>query len=218
MQSGDFRRARSPQAKQAREEAILSAARELATQRGIREITLTDIAVAVGMHKSAMLRYFETREEIFLRLTADGWREWSAALRADLDARHHADAEIVASVIGATLATRGQFCDLLAQAPMNLERNVSPDAVRRFKYVTHAELDAIVESVRRLLPALSVENGVDLIATSTALAGAFWQIATPGPEILELYRDDPRLGHALVDVESRLRRILAALITGLLAD
>ncbi len=31
------------------------------------------------MHKSALLRYFETREEIFLRLTADGWREWSAA-------------------------------------------------------------------------------------------------------------------------------------------
>ena len=44
------------------------------------------------MHKSAMLRYFETREEIFLRLTADGWREWSTALRAGLEDARGPDA------------------------------------------------------------------------------------------------------------------------------
>src|ERR1700682_6288817 len=85
MDASDFQRARSPEAKQQREDAILAAARSLGAKRGIRQITLTDIAVAVGMHKSAMLRYFETREQIFLRLTAEGWREWSAALRAKLE-------------------------------------------------------------------------------------------------------------------------------------
>ena len=34
------------------------------------------------MHKSAMLRYFETREQIFLILTARGWRDWSTDIRA----------------------------------------------------------------------------------------------------------------------------------------
>ena len=67
-----FLRARSPEAKAAREQAILEAARALGRERGTRAVTLTDIADAVGMHKSAMLRYFETREEIFLRLTAEG--------------------------------------------------------------------------------------------------------------------------------------------------
>ena len=81
----DFRRARSAAAKQLRESAILEAARVLGAERGIRQITLTEIAEAVGMHKLALLRYFETREEIFLRLTADGWREWSAALRTELE-------------------------------------------------------------------------------------------------------------------------------------
>src|SRR5260370_41211715 len=77
-----FQRARSAAAKQLRESAILEAARPLGAERGIRQITLTAIGEAVGMHKSAMLRYFETREEIFLRLTAAGWREGSTALRA----------------------------------------------------------------------------------------------------------------------------------------
>lgn len=215
--SGEFQRARSPEAKRAREEAILQAARTLAAERGIRDITLTDIADAVGMHKSALLRYFETREEIFLRLTADGWREWSAALRAELDSWPNADPDAVASAIARTLVARGRFCDLLAQAPMNLERHVSAEAVRRFKYVTHDELDAIVASMRRLLPGLTERDGVDTVAATTAMAGAFWQIATPGVELASLYRSDPRLAHAIIDVEPRLRRILGELLSGMLA-
>ena len=78
----DFQRARSAAAKQLRESAILEAARVLGAERGIRQITLTEIAEAVGMHKSALLRYFETREEIFPRIGAAG----AAVLIAELDA------------------------------------------------------------------------------------------------------------------------------------
>src|SRR5258708_19237659 len=155
MDASDFQRARSPEAKQQREDAILAAARSLGAKRGIRQITLTDIADTVGMHKSALLRYFETREQIFLRLTAEDWREWSAALRAKLERIGSPTAKSVASAFSTTLADRGMFCDLLAQAPLNLERNVSLEAVRAFKLVTHNEVDAIVQVIRRLLPVLT---------------------------------------------------------------
>ncbi len=209
-----FRRARSAQAKQAREEAILDAARALARERGVRDITLTDIAGAVGMHKSALLRYFETREQIFLRLTAEGWRQWSAELRGELERRTHATAPEVAEVVAATLAARPVFCDLLAQAPMNLERNVSIDSVRDFKLVTLEEIELIGDELRRLLGLTELQT-VDLVATATSLAGALWQMATPGPRLRELYETDPRLGHAIVEVEPRLRRVLTAFLTGL---
>lgn len=214
-----FQRARSPEAKQAREAAILEAARTLAAREGIRQVTLTDIADETGMHKSAMLRYFETREEIFLRLTADGWREWTPVVCERIAAGAHgaASASTVAAAFAGTLAARGAFCDLLAQAPLNLERNVSLAAVRTFKLTTRESLDRIVEAVRTALPALSEQDGVDLVATATSLAGTFWQIATPSAEVAELYRSDPRMSHALIDVEPRLERILAALITGQLA-
>src|SRR6185437_16628121 len=81
MSGTEFQRARSVAAKRQREDDILDAARRLAKRRGIRLVTLTEIAEAVGLHKSAMLRYFETREQIFLTLTAAEWRSWSAALR-----------------------------------------------------------------------------------------------------------------------------------------
>ena len=203
MVASDFQRARSPEAKQQREDAILAAARSLGAKRGIRQITLTDIADAVGMHKSAMLRYFETREQIFLRLTAEDWQEWSAALRAKLDRIGSPAAKTVASAFSTTLADRGMFCDLLAQAPLNLERNVSLEAVREFKLVTHNEVDAIVEVMRRLLPDLTERDCIDVIATATALSGAFWQMANPPPEVAALYRSDTRMAHAVFEIAAR---------------
>ena len=81
MTANGFQRARSPRrSSSAKTRSWRPRARS--ARAGIRQVTLTDIADEVGMHKSAMLRYFETREQIFLRLTAAGWREWSAALRA----------------------------------------------------------------------------------------------------------------------------------------
>ncbi len=214
MSEPAFRRARSAEAKQAREAAILEAARELGRAHGVREVTLTDIAAAVGMHKSALLRYFETREQIFLALTAEGWREWSAELRGDLARRAQATPAEVAAVIAGTLARRPMFCDLLAQAPLNLERNVSIESVRSFKLVTLEEVELIGGELGRLLGLDELES-VDTIATATGLAGALWQMATPGPRLRELYTSDPRLGHAVVEVEPRLTRVLTACLTGL---
>ena len=226
MTTGGYQRARSAEAKQQRESAILDAAARLGASRGIRQVTLTDIAEAVGMHKSAMLRYFETREQIFLRLTAVGWQEWSAALRGRLGALspgtspgtqppgQPAAAVAVAEAFADTLVARPMFCDLLAQAPLNLERNVSIESVRSFKLVTLDEVGAINLELIRLL-GLTEQEAVDVIATATSLAGALWQMATPGPQVLELYRGDPRLAHAVVEVGPRLTRVLTAMLTGL---
>ena len=215
MTATGFQRARSAQAKQERESAILAAAQELGAARGIRTVTLTDIADAVGMHKSAMLRYFETREQIFLRLTAIGWREWSADLRSRLgELPAGAPAVAVATAFADSLVARPMFCDLLAQAPLNLERNVSLESVRAFKLVTLDEVHAISAELTRLHD-LTEQQAVDVIATATSMAGALWQMATPGPEVQALYRGDPRLAHATVEVGPRLTRVLTALLTGL---
>jgi len=210
-----FERARSDEAKKLREAAILEAARELAHARGVREITLTDIADAVGMHKSTMLRYFETREEIFLRLTEDGWRAWSQAAIAAIEQVQTGDSDAVADALARTLAERGLFCDLLAHAPLNLERRVSVDTVRSFKTVALGAVDAIVAALQRALPALRPAEGTDVIAAVTSLAGVFWQISTPGPNLAELYRTDPRLGHEVTDLEPSLRRVTRYLLRGI---
>jgi AcrR family transcriptional regulator len=212
MQEVEFERARSTQAKAQRERAILAAARALGEQRGIREVTLTDIAAAIGMHKSALLRYFETREQIFLKLTAIEWDSWGPDIMSAL-ASATTPAQIAAA-FARTLVSRPFFCDLQAHVPLNRERHVSLESVREFKLVTHHWVDQIITSLRRSAPGMTSEQALDIIATATSLAGAQWQMANPGPEAAALYRSDPRLAHAIVDVEPRLTRILTALILG----
>jgi hypothetical protein len=85
--------------------------------------------------------------------------------------------------------------------------------VRAFKLVTLAEVSAINAELHRIL-GLTEQQAVDVIATATSLAGALWQMATPGPEVQALYRSDPRLAHAVVEVGPRLTRVLTALLAG----
>ncbi|MFI5613578.1 TetR family transcriptional regulator [Amycolatopsis sp. NPDC051903] len=216
MSAAPPQRARSAEAKKERERAILDAARSLGATRSVREVTLTDIAAEVGMHKSAMLRYFETREQIFLRITAEAWQEWSAAVRAELGALATAEPEEVAAVLAHSLVARSLFCDLLAQAPLNLERNVSLDAVYDFKTIVLAEVAAVQDTLIALLgidrPAAS-----QITTTASSLAGALWQMAAPGTQLRTLYQSHPELSHAVVDVEPTLKRILTSLLVGVTA-
>lgn len=209
----EFQRARTADAKRSRETAILDAARALATRDGVRSVTLTGIAQQIGMHKSALLRYFETREQILLRLAAAEWARWGPELSAALAMLD--DPRDVGGAISATLTARPLFCDLLGHVALSLERNVSVDAVREYKLVTHGEVDRIGAALRAVLPELVEQDAVDVISTAISVAGTMWQMSTPGEVLSGVYRRDPRLAHAIVDLQPTLTRILDAVIEGL---
>ena len=216
-----FQRARRPEQKLQRRDAILGAARDLALRDGVRNVSLADIAAQVGIHKSALLRYFETREQIFLELTAEAWRDWARALHAGLDAAgsapRGATPGLVADVFARSFADRPLLCDLIAHTPLNLERNVSPEAVRRYKLTSLGAVDEAAALVARVLPALRMAEAREFVATLASLAGSLWQIANPAPALAKLYASDPALAQACVDLAPRLRRTAEILLAGLKA-
>ena len=216
MSTETYQRARRPEQKLERRDAILSAARELALRDGVRTVSLADIAARVGIHKSALLRYFETREQIFLELTAEAWREWVAALHAELDEAALGSAALVADVFARSFSDRPLLCDLIAHTPLNLERNVSVESVRRYKLTSLAAVQEAAAVAQRVLPDLTVAECLDFVAVVASLAGATWQMANPGPALAELYASDPALSHACIDLTQRLRRAGDILLAGLI--
>jgi len=216
MNAVSFHRARNPQAKLRRANEILEAARVLGSERGIGNVSLTDIAEAIGMHKSALLRYFETREQIFLILAASAWLEWADDVKECLRQTHPCAPASIAAALAKSLGTRAFFCDIVAHTSLSLERRVSMGALKEFKA---AALDAtymIAEELQKLC-SLTERQAIDTIATATTMAGALWQTATPSPEVLALYRDDPRLNHVIGDIAPRLSHILESLLIGFCA-
>jgi AcrR family transcriptional regulator len=216
MNAETYQRARRPEQKLERRDAILAAAREVALRDGVRSVSLADIAERVGMHKSALLRYFETREQIFLELTARAWQEWTAALHAELDEAGQGDSALVAGVVARSFGDRPLLCDLIAHTPLNLERNVSPEAVRRYKLTSLAAVEEAAAVICRALPGLMLAECREFVGAMASLAGAVWQIANPVPALAELYASDPALAHACVDLVPRLRRTADILLAGLI--
>ena len=216
MNTETYQRARRPEQKLERRDAILSAARALALRDGVRAVSLADIAARVGIHKSALLRYFETREQIFLELTAEAWRGWVAALHAELDEAAPGSAALVADVFARSFGDRPLLCDLIAHTPLNLERNVSVESVRRYKLTSLAAVEEAAAVAQRVLPDLTVAECGEFVAALATLAGATWQMANPGPALAELYASDPALSHACIDLPQRLRRTGALLLAGLI--
>jgi len=214
-----FQRARRPEQKLRRQDAILGAARDLARRDGVRNVSLADIAARIGIHKSALLRYFETREQIFLELTAREWPSWVQALHDGLDGTAPGSAgaaDLVADVVARSFGDRPLFCDLLAHTPLNLERNVSPEVVRSYKLISLESVGEAAAVVHRVLPDLTDQECLEFISAVASLAGSLWQIANPVPALAAMFAADPALALACVDLASRLRRTAEILLAGLI--
>jgi AcrR family transcriptional regulator len=215
MATKSFQRARRPEQKEQRREAILAAATDLARRDGVRAVTLSEIARAVGIHKSALLRYFETREQIFLELTGREWSEWREATGAALTRLAPGDSDAVATTLATSFVERPLLCDLIPHTALNLERNASVEAVHAYKLTSLGAVDAVAEALAGPLPDLAAEERRELVSYVALLAGSMFQIATPPKPLAELYEREPKLGHSLLDLDARLTRATRVALAGL---
>jgi AcrR family transcriptional regulator len=212
MTRSAFLRARRPEHKQQRREAILAAARDLARASGVRNVSLGAVADAAGLAKSNIQRYFGTREEIYLELLAEEWRQWAQAVSTRLPDTH-GTAEAIAA-LAETMVDRPLFCDLLSHASTTLEHNVSVPAARTFKHTLHDLLTAMGAEVARATE-LTEREGAELVATASALAGTLYRAANPSPVVAQVYAEDPDLAPSHPTLLPTLVRTLSALAAGL---
>src|ERR1700694_4445132 len=98
-----FQRARTEENKKRRATDLVEAARGLALRDGARCVTLTAIAAHAGVHASAVRRYFDSREEILLVLTAQEWASWAGEMAAALKGSQVTHADQAASLLAESL-------------------------------------------------------------------------------------------------------------------
>ena len=129
---GDYIRARSPEQKQERMKAIMTAADELFSVKPYHQINMGAIAEQAGWSRSNLYKYASTQEEIFLKLHSAKNQEWVADLCAAL-----ADAPLptdeFARIWAQTTERHWQFLryqDILIEI---IESNVSLESLTEFK-------------------------------------------------------------------------------------
>ncbi|MFF2373903.1 TetR family transcriptional regulator [Streptomyces xiamenensis] len=218
----DFQRARSEEQREIRRRTVLETAAGMLEEMPAGELSLNELSRRVGLAKSNVLRYFESREAILLELLDRAWQQWTADLPAHLDAGIDADAPVgrraeqFAAAVAGSLTERRILCDLLSSQASVLEHNVSPEVAARYKRAAVANVVGIAALTRRHLPELG-DSAPQLTAAMIMAIGAVWTHARPSRAMLAAYEADPSLTAYKLDFTTALRDMLATLTAGTLA-
>ncbi len=187
----------------------------------VAEVSLNELSRRVGLAKSNVLRYFDSREAVLLELLDDFLGTWLEELSAELaagieaDASPEARADQLAEVFSRSLSERMVLCDLLGAQGGVLEHNVSVEVVKRHKRSTHANLETMLELVRRHLPELG-DRAQTFCMMCLISAGALAAYVPPPPSVLAAYADEPELGVLQLDMRDSLRTTFIAALVGVL--
>jgi AcrR family transcriptional regulator len=215
-----FQRARSEEQREMRRQAILATAVTMLGEMPVAKLSLNELSRRVGLAKSNVLRYFETREAVLLELLAAAQRDWLERVGTGLGppdpgAPVKARYEKVADVVAGAMIADPLLCELLSASAAVLEQNISLEVAHRFKLAAMETIDTLGAHVRRWVPELGAQGAFNFSAgTLLATAGA-WPQTNPTEAVRCAY-DDPALARLRIDFDAVLREMLATLLAGCL--
>jgi AcrR family transcriptional regulator len=218
-----FQRARSEEQREMRRRAILDTAAEMLDTKPVSEISLNELSRRVGLAKSNVLRYFESREAILLELLDRASKQWLAEVSDELAAEIDPHAPVrertdtLAAVTARSIARHPVLCDLLSAQSGVLEHNVSVQVAAGYKRSTLDNLTSLGALFRRHVPELGEEDAFRACGLAVVTAGALWTACRPSASMLAAYEADPALAALRMDFGTALAETIAVVITGTLA-
>ncbi|MCZ7374061.1 TetR/AcrR family transcriptional regulator [Micromonospora sp. WMMC250] len=216
-----FQRARSEEQRAVRRQAILETTSAMLDEMPVAAVTLNELSRRVGLAKTAVLRYFESREAVLLDLLDDRTTTWLTTLGQELAQGVDPDrsalerAEQTADVLSLSLSAQTVLCDLYGAQGGVLEHNVSVEVARRHKRAAMANLAVMADLVRRHLP--EVGDQAELFCLQVLLiSGSLSAYNTPPPSLLAVYESEPALAVFHIDLRAALRIAIITSLVGIL--
>ncbi len=197
-----FARARSEEQRAARRESILLTARSMLAEGRVADLSLNELARRVGLAKSNVLRYFQSREAVLLELYDREQDEWLDELAVRLVAGSSPSedsVEFIARVIADSVSDRPVLCELTASAPGVLEYNVSGEVAGAYKRSAMANIDRLSAMVGEAA-GLSRDASFGFSAAITIFIGGVWVSSRPSPGMVAAYAADPSLARMSFDL------------------
>jgi AcrR family transcriptional regulator len=218
-----FKRARSEEQRAERRRAILDTAAAMLAEMSVAQLSLNELSRRVGLAKSNVLHYFESREAVLLELLDTSARQWltrvTDELAAEVDPRMTAAerGDRLVAVVATSLEAEPVLCDLVSAQAAVLEHNVSPEVAARYKHAAAGLVGAFATLVLRHLPELGEADAQRLGAALIVVLGAVWNYAQPSAAMLAAYATDPSLAAMRMDFCVSLRQMLEVFVSGLFA-
>lgn len=211
-----WKRARKPEQKAERIDAILEAAGVLLEENGLEGTGLNAIARQAGLSKPNLYVYFESREAILLQLLLQESAAWAKSFKRRLDQIETGNVDAVAQAFADSLARRRRFCTLSASLASVFEHNVGPETVAEFKREFLVIVQPSVSAMSEVLPGLSDEDSFWALAMLVMSATGSWAHCHPSPSV-EAVLKQPDFVHMKFEFKETISRLAACFLGGLIS-
>lgn len=210
-----FTRARRPEEVAQRREEIVAAATTLLGRHGLDQISLNGIAREAGLAKSAVYRYFESREAIFLHILERDFRDWLDEVEYALGKLKGCDdAGAVAVALTAATVRQPRLCQLVSSLASVLEQNLSEQAILSFKQESLQLAMRMVVALSVALPSVPAEQWAEFVNPAIALIAGLWPLSHPS-ETVQKVMQRPEFQAFQPDFERQLGRTLHMALLGM---
>ncbi|MER5201518.1 TetR family transcriptional regulator [Streptomyces sp. NPDC002755] len=219
-----FQRARNETQRSVRRQHILQNAAAMLAEMPVSKLSLNELSRRVGLAKSNVLRYFESREAVLLELLEQSARDFitetADPLRSLILGREplHTRIETVASGLAASFAARPMLCELLSAQAGVLEHNISLDVATRFKKGAPDSILALAELLRDLFPELDLRRSQQGAVLIIVMICGLWTHTHPAQSVRAVYDANSSFAFIDSDFPEALHQTLLVLLKGLIAS
>lgn len=158
-------------------------------ERSVADISLRELSDRVGLAKSNVLRYFDSREAIFLEVLDEEWDAWLDEVEAALTATPTSDEVEVATTIATSLIRRRLMCELISGMAGVLERNIPVAFARVFKARATAHTGRLANLVRARVPVLDEAAALHFARSVLVMTAGLWPHANPADAVAQVMRE-----------------------------
>jgi len=210
--SPSFQRARRPAHIEERKEAILHTALILFQKNGLENVSLTDIAREVGLAKSNIYRYFESREHIYLVVLQRLAARFEQRLYPPLEKlKGKGSVARVADIVTEAYMDSPEYGELITVVNSVLEKRLNPPLVINFRSVFLERRKRLAAVLASALPATTAEKMLPFTLHIFLHVPGLWTFCYPRPDSEKLLNESKHR-HLKFDFRREMNLFLNAVL------
>ena len=209
MPAASFRRARAPERKLERRDAILDVAERCVLRTAFGAICMNDVAGRLGLSKGTLYLYFSTKEALFLGVMRRAFERFFARAGEALGTGRATRAEVADALLTA-LDSVPALPRLASVLHSSLEHNVSAREIAAFKHFLREHVVELGERIDRSL-GWRAGSGARLLLRFHVLVIGLHDVSTPSPAVARALADE-ELALFRIDFRSEFAAMLRLLL------
>lgn len=137
---------------------IIKACQKLYETKTFQEITIKDISTETSISRPSIYNYFETKEEIFLALLNDEYKQWNDALEEILQNHEKQSEEEFAAALAKSIAERECLLKIQCMNLYEIEEHSRQDRLTDFKVSYRKAMDICNQCLQKFFPQKTEEE------------------------------------------------------------